>query len=184
MVATLDKKRVTAASNYTYDLALNKVTSALLLETPISWLERAVLRVNATTRRSSVNYKIDFEHNLLGRNQLTIEASTGPELRLRLILEAEKTDWKRAEFEILTNERMLCSLRSSMHNSRLILLIREEMIFYENCYIVHTNYKDIILKFCVLCRTWKNANSGDIFRDQQWLLAQNNARVHSKSAVG
>lgn len=137
-MATLDKKRVTAASNYTYNLALNTVTGDLLLETPISWLERAVLRVNATTQQSSVNYKIDFEHNLLGRNRLTIEASTGSELRLRLILDAEKTDWKRAEFEILTNERMLRSLKSSSHNSRLIRLIREEMIFNGNRYIVHT----------------------------------------------
>ena len=95
------------ATNYTYDLSLHKVTNEYLVETPISWLERAVLKINATTQAYRINYKLGLEHNLLGTNQLQIEANAGEENRLRLILEAEKSDWKRAEFEILTNERML-----------------------------------------------------------------------------
>ena len=102
----LDEKKVTIASNYSYDLRMHKVTSEYLVETPISWLERARLTLNATTDAYRLNYKLGLEHNLLGTNTLQIEAHTGEEQRLRLILEAEKSDWKRAEFELLTNERM------------------------------------------------------------------------------
>ena len=107
LAAALDNKRVTIATNYTYDLSLNKVTNEYIVETPISWLERARLTINATTQAYRINYKLGLEHNLLGTNKLQIEATTGEENRLRLLLEAEKSDWKRAEFEILTNERMI-----------------------------------------------------------------------------